>query len=59
MNWKCFFGFHDWTMWNRYIDYYTGTFTWGKNTGKTFDCSKEGQRRSCIKCGFMQDIIKN
>lgn len=55
MNWKCSWGFHDWTKWVPYTDHYIVTFAWGKSC----NASKSGQRRSCNKCGFIQDIKRN
>jgi len=59
VNWKCFFKIHDWNMWEAYIDYYTGTFRFGKRVGENYTFSEEGQRRSCKRCGYTKKIIKH
>lgn len=54
----CFFG-HDWTQWEPYRQ--EGTYTPAGRLypqevrGKTFAYSEDRQRRSCKRCGFMQD----
>jgi hypothetical protein len=43
MNWKCFFGFHEWTKWGGYINIGGGKFS---------------QKFICKKCKKMKEVVR-
>lgn len=49
--------FHKWGKWETYRWSGVEVPQFGKNAGKKFEVSETRQRRSCSKCGFVQDRL--
>lgn len=50
--------FHDWSKWQQYQQDYIGTFRFGNKKGEKYEFTQEGQRRTCQKCGFVEEKRK-
>jgi hypothetical protein len=53
---RCWF-FHAWGRWEQYVEQGEKIFRWGKLAGRVVRYEERRQRRTCARCGKVQDEV--